>query len=302
MRKSTILIFLLLGVLGSACKKPLKLGVVQDIASPSKPVQIWIDAPLPNAVLPLQPYTLVFHGSSPVGLNEFEVRINGISLATVPATPSSAGDPGPITLFLGEYLWSPLAPGSYLIEVRSGSAGGVHASAQVRVMIAGDDAEEPDQESPSPTASATTTATATLTPSATATATTEEVEACMLTALVNLFCRPGTGYEPVDSFSPGQTAPVIGQSQWLWKVIGANNGVECTVPKDETLVEVKGDCENAPDFVPLPPPTATPTATPRPTATPTEKPSGCTVRQPGGAIDCVVPCPAGAAPGNPCTP
>lgn len=300
MRKCAILIFLLLGMLGSACKKPLKVGVVQDIASPSKPVQTWIDAPLANSVLPFEPYTLVFHGSSPGGLTEFEVRINGITLATVPATPSSSRDAQPATLFLGEYLWSPLAPGSYLIEILSGNAGEFSASAQVRVTITGDEGEEPDQASPTPTAS--TTATATATPTPTPTATTAEVEACTLTALVNLFCRPGTGYEPVDSFTPGQTAPVIGQSQWLWKVIGANNGVECTVPKDETLVEVKGDCENAPAFEPLPLPTATPTATPRPTATPTDKPSGCTVRQPGGAIDCVAPCPAGASPGNPCTP
>lgn len=297
MKKGVLLIFVLLCLTGSACKKPKSVGVLPDISSQPSPAQTWIDAPLPNANIPLQPYKIVFHGASPGGVTEFEVRINGVGIATVPATPSNSGGADPATLYLGEYLWSPLAPGTYLIEVLSGKGGEFSAPDQVRVTITGEDIEVTDPEGPTPTA----TPTATATP--TSTATPEEVEACMLTALVNLFCRPGTGYEPVDSFTPGQTAPVIGQSQWLWKVIGANNGVECTVPKDDTLVEVTDDCDRVPTFNPLPTPTATATSTLTPTATPTEKPvEGCTVRQPGGAIDCVVPCPAGAAPGNPCTP
>lgn len=296
LKKGIFLVFVLLCFSGPACKRPNQVGVL-PVSPPIEPVQTWIDAPLPNANLPLEPYKIVFHGFSFVGITEFELQINGLAIGTVPAAPSSSGGAESETLFIGEYIWTPPSPGTYLIKVQSGRNGLFSAPEQVQVTIAGVEIEDTASLDITPTSTATPTATPT------PTSTVEEARACVLTALVNLFCRPGTGHEPVDSFTPGQSAPVIGQSQFLWKVIGVNNGVECTVPKDDTLVETIGDCENLPIFVPLPPPTSTNTPTPRPTAISTEKPlEGCTVRQPGGAIDCVVPCPAGAAPGNPCTP
>ncbi len=124
-----------------------------------------------------------------------------------------------------------------------------------------------------------------------------QLRPCILTALVNLFCRPAPGYNPTDSFRAGQSSEVIGQSDFLWQVLGPNFGAACTVPKDDALVKTEGSCEGAPIFTPLPPPTATPTSTPTP-----EVVRGCTVRQPDGSISCEVPCPAGAAPGEACTP
>lgn len=296
MTKKGVLFFCaLLCVMLTPCKKPISVSVLPDAMSVSNPSQMWIDAPLQQANIPLAPYNIVFHGTSSDGISAFEVRINGESIAIVPAAPSSSGGAKSTTLYLGEFLWTPLAPGTYLIKVLSGSNGEFSSSAQVQVTINGEESDESKTEESTPTASLTATATATSTP----TPTQEEAEACGMKALVNLFCRPSPGYEPSDSFTPGQTAPVVAQSQWLWKVIGAKKGRECTVPKDKTLVEVTGDCESLPTFNPLPTPTNTATPTPRPTETPEP---GCTVRQPGGAIQCVSPCPAGAAPGNACTP
>lgn len=131
----------------------------------------------------------------------------------------------------------------------------------------------------------------TLTPTFT---TTPEPKACTVTALVNLFCRPAPGYEPIDEFTAGQSAAVVAQSEFLYQVNGLNSGRLCTVPKDAAFVRTEGDCGTVPGFTPLLPPT--------PTENPTLEPvQGCTVRQ-AGAIICVSPCPAGALPGEACTP
>jgi len=141
---------------------------------------------------------------------------------------------------------------------------------------------------PTPTATSTATPTPTYTP-------VPQSQACTVTALVNLFCRPAPGYDAVDSFVPGQSALVVAQSQFLWQVNGPNFGDLCTVPKDDAFVKIEGDCDNIPYFTPL--------LAPTPIDTPTSKPvQGCTVRQAGGAIICVYPCPDRALPGDACTP
>lgn len=62
--------------------------------------------------------------------------------------------------------------------------------------------------------------------------------------------------------------------------------------KDDSFVKVEGDCDSISEFTPLPRPE--PTASKDPVQC-------CTVRQIGGAITCVFPCPDGAAPGEACT-
>jgi len=294
-KKGVFLAFVFLCLISSGCEKPDKRAIIPTTTPQQTPSQTWIDAPLPNSILPLAPYTIVFHGASKVGLSEFEVEINGMLIASVPPTTSSSGGAELGTLFLGEYLWEPPAPGTYLIVVKAKNGGLYGPADQVTVIVDGESIEESKPLDLAPSETVTITATPTSTP------TPERAEPCQMTALVNLFCRPGQVYEPSDSFTPGQTAPVIARSQYLLKVIGANNGVECTVPDDDQLVKTDGDCDNLPQFDPPPPPTDTPT--PLPSDTPTPKPEqGCTVRQPGGLIECVVPCPVGAAPGDACTP
>ena len=110
--------------------------------------QTWIDAPLPNSTIPKLPYKLVFHGASASGIAEFEVSINGV--LTKKVLPSSTDNNG--TLFFGEFLWTPVAPGTFLIEVKAIGNGQDDSSDQVYVTVMGDEDEE---DTPIPTATAT---------------------------------------------------------------------------------------------------------------------------------------------------
>lgn len=84
---------------------------------------------------------------------------------------------------------------------------------------------------------------------------------CHLTALANLFCRPGPGYEPIDEFTPGITAEVTGLSNdgTHLQVIGPNTGRECTVPNNPKYITLEGGgCDTLPGFELLFAATATP--------------------------------------------
>jgi CSLREA domain-containing protein len=99
---------------------------------------------------------------------------------------------------------------------------------------------------------------------------TSVTRACEYVAKVNLFCRAGPGgdYKDLDSLTPGQMAPVVGQSTDgnYWYVLGPLSGRECTVPQAERFGETSGDCDDLPRFTPAPLPTRAPT--PTDTATP----------------------------------
>jgi len=128
------------------------------------------------------------------------------------------------------------------------------------------------------------------------------VEPCTYTSSVNLFCRIGPGssiYPIIDSFTPDQSSPVIGISPdgFFVQVEGINSNVPCYIPLDEEFGTLSGYCDDLPVLIPPPTPTFAPSFTPSPTP-PTR---GCTVRQPGGTIICVSPCPVGASPGETCT-
>ena len=265
MRTRIWIIIGLISIICTSCVKPKK--DVFRPTSPPGPSQTWIDAPLPNSNLTLNPYKLVFHGASFVGIDEFEIEINGTLEASVPpiATGSGGGVDG--TKFLGEYIWNPPTAGNYLIQVRAKGNGSFSPPDQVQVKVISGDFWPND---PPPLAT--------------------KDNNCTYTALINHFCRqgPGTGFAKTDNFTPEQTASVIGQSTdgFFWYVIGPNYGEVCTVPVDDGFGEVSGDCDILPVFTPIP----------------EESPLGCTVRQAGGEIICVSPCPDGAAPGEPCTP
>jgi hypothetical protein len=234
------------------------------------PSQTWIDAPLPNSVLPLLPYELVFHGASFVGVTEFELRINGVVITEVPPVSSSSGGSQMGTLFLGKYLWTPLAPGTYLIAVRAKGNGQFSSPDHVQVTVSGDEIEPPTEEA---------------------------AKECTFTALVSLNCRigPGMDYEAIDAFAPDQSAPIIGQTSdgFYWYVNAPNSSRVCTVPTAPQYGKTEGDCSELPRFTPMP----------LPTPTATEEPKGCTFRRPSDeVIVCVVPCPTGAEPGEACTP
>lgn len=252
--------------------EPLTIG---EIPGEAFGPQAWVDAPIDGSELPLAPYEVVAHASSPNGVASFEFSVNGVVENPTLVNPDQLDQ----TLAYVMFMWTPPAPGTYRLSVRAADAsGGYGPAAQAFVTVGRGEAPPEPALTQTPTL---------------------EPKACTITALVNLFCRLGPGYEPIDEFKPGQSAKVLAQSEFLWKVIGLNSGEDCTVPKNDSYVETKGDCTGLPIFTPPPPPTAT--FTPIPTDTPIPV-QGCTVRQAGGAIICVAPCPAGAAPGEACTP
>jgi hypothetical protein len=110
--------------------------------------QTWIDAPLPNSIIPLQTYKLMFHGASASGIAEFEVLINGELITKVLLSSSNMNE----TLYFGEYLWTPAAPGRFLIEIKGIGKKQESSSDQVYVTVRGEVEEE---ETPETAATAT---------------------------------------------------------------------------------------------------------------------------------------------------
>lgn len=109
----------------------------------------------------------------------------------------------------------------------------------------------------------------------------------------NANCRRGPGrvYDVVTSLLAGQEVLIEGRSApglapWWW-ILLPESRAHCWV--SDVTVEKSGPVEDLPIIAALPTPTPTPE-------------QGCTVRSATGAISCVVPCPEGAVPGDPCTP
>jgi len=170
----------------AACNKP---DPVRPTPSPN---QTWIDAPLHGSTLPIAPYSIVFHASSPSGIDTFEVQIDGVVLDTVAPMSTGSGGSNYGTLFHSGSTWTPAAP----ISVRSKSSSGPFSSpalAQVTVV------SDLELQASTPPAVLTLPATEGLpvftppptpTPAPTPTATPGE---CIYTALANLYCRTGPG-------------------------------------------------------------------------------------------------------------
>ena len=115
----------------------------------------------------------------------------------------------------------------------------------------------------------------------------EQESECTVTVRTNLFCRPGPGYAPSDSFTPGQSTTAYAQSpdgNYLF-VRGINDNRDCTVPNDPKYVEVTGQaCSTLPQQQ-LPPTPIAPTITA--TSPPTSKPlSAPNPASPSGTLVC----------------
>jgi hypothetical protein len=106
-------------------------------ATPAPPAitDTWIDAPEDGMTLQLSPYTIVFHSASVMGMDEFELRINGKLVTSVPpSSTASGGAQG--TLFMADYEWHPPEPGLYQIEVKPKDQDGRYGpAAQVQVTV-----------------------------------------------------------------------------------------------------------------------------------------------------------------------
>lgn len=259
-----LILFIILCILGFCCAGCELEAKIPPMLVSEPATQTWIDAPLDGSTIPLAPYQIIFHAASSSGLTRIELLINGQIVNSW--TPE-----GNQTIFADTYDWLPPAPGTYLIEVRSSESNASGLPAQARIHVIHQEEMATETFTPTPKES---TPTSTPTRTVTPTPTTAERQPCEVKALANLFCRqgPGRSFEPEYSFTPGQSATVIGRSEdgFFWYVIGPNFGKMCTVPNDTKLIEVIGDCDQLPRFTPMATPsaTATPTATPTPTETP----------------------------------
>ena len=127
MHRFRYLFFLLLGLILAACGpgevadddslNPGLLIAGDQVPQISIAVKTWLDAPLNNDHIPLAPYNMVFHASSKNMVIGFRVKVNGAQLTTT--APIAFNTVGTETLSYGEFLWTPPAPGIYLIEIFS---------------------------------------------------------------------------------------------------------------------------------------------------------------------------------------
>jgi len=278
------IIIAILCVVLTACNQTQ--GVTDLCIDCAEQNQTWIMDPLPFSTIPMAPYNILFHSASSVVIDGFDVQINGVLIATVLPDPSTGVGANEQPLYFGETLWTPPAPGTYLIEVIAIENGQASSSAYVQITVIDD---EDELATPSSTFSI------------------EEIERCTYTALVNLNCRlgPGPNFVPIGFFLSGQSAPVVGNSAdgYYWYVIAPDTGNACTVPNNIDFGTVGEDCIMPPIFTPMPTWTVTPA--PAPTSAPIvpiPAPEGCTVEQDSGGVLCVAPCPAGANPGVICIP
>src|SRR5512145_3353026 len=130
MRAALCLIWLLTGMLLSACNLPQS----EEIAAAEQAgnLQTWIDAPLDGSTIPLASYEIVLHVFDPAGVRQVELSANGSLLANL-----SNPDPGKQLATL-KYSWRPSAPGNYTLKARAQSAGGGWGSESVAVVTVSD--------------------------------------------------------------------------------------------------------------------------------------------------------------------
>ena len=213
-----------------------------------------------------EPVTVQATASDPGGVVRMELWVSGVNVAET-TSPVAQGQP----TLTGSMPWTPLAPGSYTLEVKAYNvANRVNEPRSVTVNAAAG-------------ASAQTT-----TPTATPGTPTPTVPSTpMLTALTDLNIRtgPGTFYDLIGLLPAGAKAEITGRDETRqWWQIRSNLGTDgrAWIVADPEFSETTNTETLA--VIPAPPtptgtPTNTPTATPSatPTPTPTHTPAPATL-------------------------
>ena len=89
----------------------------------------WVDQPVTNALLPLAPFTIRGHASRPGGgIVKMAFLVNSTEVGNAGTDESAA-------IVSGETLWTPSAPGVYLIEVQAIGVDGASLSEASRVCV-----------------------------------------------------------------------------------------------------------------------------------------------------------------------
>ena len=114
-KRSTIILPVILLLAVMSCAIPGQAGAPTIEASQA---QAAIDAPKDGDALPLSPYEIVYHGSDMVEVTQVELSVNSVPVS-IQANPS----PGAGFVLL-RYIWTPPAPGTYIIQPRAQNQSG----------------------------------------------------------------------------------------------------------------------------------------------------------------------------------
>ncbi|MBN2257705.1 MAG: hypothetical protein JW704_07765 [Anaerolineaceae bacterium] len=83
------------------------------VAIPESPALAAIDLPKDGDVIQQAPYEIVYHGSDLTEVTQLELAVNSVPVTILP-------NPAPGTGFvLMRYVWTPPAPGNYLLQTRA---------------------------------------------------------------------------------------------------------------------------------------------------------------------------------------
>jgi hypothetical protein len=108
-----VIIFMMVGL---SCAIPGES--VETVAVIPSFAQAAIDMPRDNDSIPLVPYEIVYHGSDVTEVTQMELAVNSVPV-------SIQANPSPGTSFvIMRYLWTPPAPGTYIIQTRAQNQSG----------------------------------------------------------------------------------------------------------------------------------------------------------------------------------
>ena len=132
MNKYIVLTFTLFVLLISSCGSPVQEETDQAFIIGDSQPQAWIDAPLNESYLPLDPYEIVYHISDQESIAKGELSIND-------QVVESAPNPDPSKkLATLKYLWTPTEPGTYLLSVRAQGTDGTWGPEAQSVVYIGE--------------------------------------------------------------------------------------------------------------------------------------------------------------------
>jgi hypothetical protein len=87
------------------------------------PTQTQILDPVMNQVLRLEPYTIQFDSTAQMGIESFEVAVNGSVFGSVAPLSSGSCGAGCGHSFFGEFVWNPPSTGHFILSVRAYGSG-----------------------------------------------------------------------------------------------------------------------------------------------------------------------------------
>lgn len=124
MRVKLIVPICLIIVLAAACN-----------TGPDPDLSAWIELPEDGAQLPQLPINLHIVGLAHLGIDEFDLWINGQLLESFPPQQTGSTSGGP-TKFFAEHLWYPPTTGIFVLAVRAhGGSGGISPLSQITIEI-----------------------------------------------------------------------------------------------------------------------------------------------------------------------